>query len=331
MKGRRKTRTWTQGALALAIAAALAACGGDGGGGVDDNGDDPAPTLPATLAFGGGLVDGSRLVITVEGLVNLPISGFGFRGTWDRTANRYTLPANETALTTDLGPAGTLAARVTATAAWVGAVPPASSGTVSAQALAGSAGVPLFTGTASVTALSDTQVRLTWDGTAPPTTIDASWDGFIDGDLTTDWESGIQSAFGMLALGVEKVQLALDQFVFINGNDAALARAGAAGVSQACAGGNGSRKVVWNDANGDGALGPGDGFTVVFSGCVLDMPGDIDQRLDGRIVISNYLENASPVSVGGRVDFVALQQTETGSGGFSLSTSGSVQLILSAP
>ena len=89
--------------------------------------------------------------------------------------------------------------------------------------------------------------------------------------------------------------------------------------------------MVWNDTNRDGALGPGDGFTVTFSNCLVDLPGDIDQRLDGRLVISGYIENSSPFSVGGRVDLVDLKQTETDAEAMALSTTGSLQLFVSGP
>jgi len=304
------------------VLAVLQACGGGGGGdGGDGNGapgDDSAPTMPTTLAFSGGLIDGVPMAVSAAGQ-SLSVTSFGFKGTWDRTANRYTLPANETFLSVN---SEALGARVTAAASWVGFAPPVESGTLSAQS-------PLFTGIAAMTALSDTQVQLSWTGTTPTTTVNYSWDTFLNELLPTDWEIGIQAAFGAAAHGVEKVQFALDQFVFINTYDAQLATAGAAGVTQACAGGAGTRKVVWSDTNGDGALGPGDGFSVTFASCRIDMPGDIDQVLDGQIVISGYIENSSPFSVGGRVDFVGLRQAETDVQGISLSTTGSMQLFIS--
>jgi hypothetical protein len=314
-------------AAALAV---LSACGGGGGDGGDDGGatsDDQAPPLPARLTFSGTLIDGVPMVVSAAGQ-GLPVSGFGFKGSWDRTANRYTLPANETFLNIDLGLSGVLTVGVTSTASWIGSVPPVESGTVSAQSIVDAFETPLFTGIASATALSSVAVQTSWNGTSPPTTYTYTWDAFIDGMLPTDWETGVQVGFALLAHGVEKLQFAIDQFVFINAHDAQLASAGAAGVTQACAGGVGTRKVVWNDANRDGALGPGDGFGVTFANCRIDLPGDIDQLLDGQIVISNYIENASPFSVGGRVDIVGLQQTETGPEGLSLSTAGSFHFFI---
>jgi hypothetical protein len=317
---------WTRCAAAASVAA-LAACGGDGGGDVvDDGGDDPAPSMPAIVAFSGGQVEDVPLTVSVGGL-GLSVAGFHFGGRWDRAANRYTLPAGQTDVRVDFGPAGLLATAITATTTWVGAGPP-SSGTISAQSFAGTGGTPLFTGTASAMALSDTAVQLSWNGTTPPTTVNSSWDGFLGGDLTTDWENGLQAGVGMLAMGVQTLQLALEQFVYVNAQDAALKSAGPAGITSACAGGAGTRKVVWNDSNGDGALGPGDGFTVTFSACRVDLPGDIDQVLDGQIAISNYIENSSPFSIGGRVNFVRLQQTESDTGMLTVSTSGSLQLFL---
>jgi len=321
---------WKYVASAVALAALLACGGGGGGDGGDGNGvpgDDPAPTLPTTLAFSGALIDGVPMVVTAEGQ-SVPIAVFRFRGTWDRTANRYTLPANDTVLNTDLGQSGVLAAGVSATASWVGFAPPMESGTISAQSLVNASQTPLFTGTASATAVSSITVQTSWNGTTPPTTFNYSWDAFLNDFLPTDWETGVQMGFAVLAHGVEKVQYVLDQFVFINAQDAQLASAGTAGLTQACAGGAGTRKMVWNDTNRDGALGPGDGFTVTFASCRIDMPGDIDQVLNGQIVISNYIENASPFSVGGRVDLVGLQQTATGPGGLSISTTGSIQLFI---
>jgi hypothetical protein len=309
----------------------LAACGGGGGsdGGDDDTtGDDPAPMLPANLSFSGGLSDGVPMTLSVDGM-NLSVTGFGFRGTWDRTANRYVLPANETFLNVDLGLSGVLATGVTATASWVGVAPPAQSGTISAQSLVDNFETPLFTGIASMTVLSESVVRLSWTGTVPPTMLDYSWDTFLDADLPQDWQGGIQAGVAVLAMHIDKVQMALDLFVFVNAQDTQLAAAGVAGVTTACAGGTGTRQVVWNDANRDGALGPADGFTVTYANCLVDLPGDIDQRLDGRVVISGYIENSAPFSVGGRADFVTLQQTETDVEALTLSTTGSIQVFVS--
>jgi hypothetical protein len=284
--------------------------------------------MPASLAFTGGLTEGVAMAISAD-TMELPITVFDFNGTWDRTANRYTLPANGTVVHVDLGPRGVLATGVTATASWVGIPPPAQSGTLSAESRADGSGTPLFAGLATMTVLPDPAlVRLSWNGTTPPTTADYSWDGFLDALLPTDWQQGLQLGVALFASGVEKVQLALDQFVFINAHDAQLAGAGAAGVTQACASSTGTRTVVWNDANLDGALGPGDGFTVTFAGCRIDLPGDLDEVLDGKIVISGYIENASPFSVGGRVDFIGLKQTETGPQALSVSTTASLQLFV---
>jgi hypothetical protein len=320
----------------VASAAALAvlqACGGGGGGdGGGDNGgttDDSAPALPTNLTFSGGLIDGVPMVVTAEGQ-SLPIGGFRFKGTWDRTANRYTLSPGDTSTNLDLGQSGVLAAGVTATASWVGFAPPMEAGTISVQSLANASQTPLFTGTASATVVSNTTVQTSWNGTTPRTTFNYSWDDFLNNILPTDWETGVQMGVAVLAHGVEKVQYAIDQFAFVNANDAQLKSAGTAGITQACAGGTGTRKVVWNDANGDGMLGPSDGFTVTFANCRIDIAGDIDQLLNGQIVISNYIENASPFSVGGRVDLVGLQQTETGIGGLSISTTGSIQIFIAA-
>jgi len=308
-------------AASIVLSTFLAACGGGGGGGDSGGGaitDDPAPPMPTIVSFGIGTKDVAPLTFTVANVADVSIAYtlLGFNGTWNRTAQAYSLSGRTNVLS---GPNlfGDFVVQTIEPLTWAGDNPPGA-GKMEVLTVATSK-YPLLL-----------PVVTTIDGMAPPVllgygadTVRYDWDTYLslwpDDTEPTQWRV---ASFGAtaLSLAIDRVRAVLDLMAFINGNDRAIAAAGAAGLETACSprpgATTGSRRIAL--ANPDGELNPGDGLVVTYTNCWIDDPtDDIDLLLDGTITMSGYIENASPFSTGfDEIHFVSLTiwETETAGG-----------------
>jgi hypothetical protein len=163
-------------------------------------------------------------------------------------------------------------------------------------------------------------------------------DGIIEDQISLTWEeleeimdpdacaSKYQriAAFGfrVYELLIARARLGLELLTLVTEERADLEAAGVDGVSVTChefppgSGSSGSRHYVWEDASADGVLGTGDNFAVTYNttadGCWID---DADETVDtlylGTISLSDYVEQSSPLQIGGEIVFEEFSETET--------------------
>ena len=157
------------------------------------------------------------------------------------------------------------------------------------------------------------QISLTWE----------ELEEIMDRDA---WASKYQriAAFGfrVYELLVARARLGLELLTFVMEEGTDLEAAGVAGVLVTChefppgSGSSGSRHYVWEDASGDGVLGTGDNFAVTYNttadGCWIDHPDQtIDTLYRGTISLNDYVEQSSPLQIGGDIVFEEFRETET--------------------
>lgn len=329
----------------LVVCAALSACGGGGGddGGDVDVADDPAPPLPAVVRFGVGTKDAAPLTFTA-GIGPAPVAIayplLGFSGTWNRTADAYTMAGNTAVNSSPVPPLfGSFNNQIVEALAWVGSRSP-TAGKLEQITPAGS---PFFLPNPVQSTVTANGVTLTYPGQA---SLVVDFDTFIalwaDDTQPVPWRV---ASFGgtAMALAVDRVRMALDLMAFVNANDTAISAAGAAGLQTACSprpgAAAGTRRVALADP--DGELNPGDGLVVTYTNCWVDDPtNDIDQLLDGTIRLNNYIENATGarafVSTGFdelRFESLTMRETETAGGTVSVDptaivTTGTLSLFV---
>lgn len=293
---------------AIAIAMLVAACGGGddngGGGGGTIIADDPAPPMPSTVNFGIGTKDAARLSVSVD-TVAIAYPALQFQGTWNRTANTWTLRGS-TNVESGAQLFGAFRVQAIEPLEFTGTDSP-SRGKLEFTTLV----FPAQSVQAAFS-LSDPPVltvygleRKTWQ-----------WDAFL-----LVWTDTLQpshwrlASFGTTASGlvVDRGQLVLDLMATINAND--LKIAGGGGYETACSprpgASTGTRRIAL--ANPDGQLSPGDTVVVTYTNCWIDDPtDDIDLMLNGTITMSGYIENKAPFSTGfDEVRFNALAENET--------------------
>lgn len=302
---------------ALAIAMLVVACGGgdDGGGGGIDITDDPAPPMPTSINYGFGTKDAAPLAFSADG-ISLSYPLLQFRGTWNRTANTWTMT----------GSTGVHSGAQLFGNFGVQAVEPlqfSADGTPVAGKLEfiTPAGNSFFLSQPVQVTLSSTSALVAY-GT---TTASFGWDDFL-----LLWPDTAQpdayrlASFGTTtsALAADRGKMVLDLMAVINANDLKISAAG--GYVTACStppgAVAGSRTIAL--ANPDGELNPGDGIVVTYANCWVDDPSDsIDLLWNGKITMSGYIETRSPFSTGFdeiRFDGLAENETETVGGAVNI-------------
>lgn len=168
--------------------------------------------------------------------------------------------------------------------------------------------------------------------------FDQCGDGIIEDQISLTWEeleeimdrdvcgSKYQqiAAFGFRVYEflVARVRLGLELLTFVTEQGTDLEAAGTAGISVPChefppgSGSSGSVRYVWEDASGDGVLGPGDNFAAIYNttsdGCWVDDPDEIIDTLSrGTISLIDYVEQSSALQIGGDIVFEEFSETET--------------------
>jgi len=301
-------------ALAFMIVAGLFGCGGGGGGDGDDVEitDDPAPPMPVSVSFGIGTKTAAPLTLTA-GPVTISYPLLSFSGTWDRNAKAYTLTGG-TGI--DSGPSlfGTFASQLVQPLAWVDSKVP----TLGRIENTTPAGNTLFLPEPVQSTITAAGLRLTYPGAIP---LDVDWETYIGlwAGAPAPPDHWRLASFGgaTIALAIDRMTMILDLMAFINGNDRAIAAAGATGLVTACSprpgAAAGTRRIALTQA--DGVLNPGDGLTVTYNDCWIDDPtDDLDILRNGTITLSLYIENATPFSTGFdqfRFDALTEQETDT--------------------
>ncbi len=134
-----------------------------------------------------------------------------------------------------------------------------------------------------------------------------TWDDFEDlPDTAPEWQQAASYGYAVFRFFFKHFAIAFDNFEYFVDQNRNLENAGGAGLTEACdtfpgpppiAG---SRKMVWNDLNGNRELDPGDGFTVTYTNCWIDDPDDvIDEFFRGTLKMTGYIEGTSPYFKGG--------------------------------
>ncbi len=305
----------------------LTACGG--GGGADGGGQQPPPPMPTSLNYNIGTVAGAPLVVAYpEGSATI-----------DNISLTGTIRTDNLALTSDPGsrmiiPDMTYQAPGASDNQFAPLGP-----WVDNQLSWGASGYPA----AGQLRISIDSARGDWalievDPSIPPAggvrltnylgytpvgaPVSFGWEDFLsvaDNVSAPLFQRKASLGFSGMAFSYEQAGTVIDWIAFVD-NDANVARltsAGAAGVTENCdprpGAPLGTRKIVWNDDVANGAVGPGDGFTVTYSQCFVDDPGDdVDEILDGTIRMNGYILTDNPFAIGlAEARFENFSRTET--------------------
>jgi hypothetical protein len=310
---RTTTRFRTAGRLlsAIAIAVLVAACGGgddDGGGGGTIITDDQAPPMPTTVSFNVGTKDAARLAISADS-IGFSYPQLAFAGTWNRTANTWTLRGSTEV---DSGPQlfGSFSARAVEPLQFFADDTPAA-GTMEFVAPLGNSFIPAG---ATMQVKVGANVVVTNMVNLIDHTYD--WDTFLSMWIdATQHPTERLASFGTTTAGLvaDRGKMVLDLMATINANDLRISATG--GYVTACSprpgAATGTRTIAL--ANQDGQLNPGDTIIVTYRDCWIDDPtDDIDLLWNGTITMSGYVENKSPFSTGfEEIRFNGLAEYET--------------------